>query len=214
MTTPRGHALAVHRRAFLVLGAAGGAAGLLAACGEALPEPSSDRDADLLSKALVGEENATSALDAAAKLAKGDELATVRELARQSSANAARVERSLADLETTPQGEFTPPAGGDLDAALEAAIEQTNAAIESYRIGAGLLTTEQLRGEAIELAIADGARLAMLNRMLGRNAAPVAFVTGGAEKPYEPSEASTTTTSTTETESATTTTDPTSGGGG
>jgi hypothetical protein len=172
------------RRGFLVLGAGGGAAALLAACGEDVPQSSPERDAELLSAALVAEENANAALGEALRLADGADRQTLRELGDQASANAARVQDALADRETTPEGEFTVPGGGDLDSALQAAVDQTNTAVDAYRLGAGQLTTENLRREAFELAVADGARLALLYGMLGQDEAPHAFVSG-TPNPYE-----------------------------
>jgi hypothetical protein len=192
---------ALRRRGFLALGAAGGAAGLLAACGKEVPEPSSDRDASLLSDALVGETNATSALGDAVKLAKGAEVETIKALRDQASENSNRVQAQLSKLNAQPSGEFQRATASSLDGALNTAIEQTDAAVEAYRTGAGLFTTEQLKSEAIQLAIADGARLAMLNQLLGKDEAPYAFVTGGTQPPYQSVEPETTTTSTTTTSS-------------
>jgi hypothetical protein len=190
------------RRGFLVLGAGGGAAALLAACGEDVPESSPERDTELLSNALVAEENSNAALGEAVKLAKGADQETLRELGKQASTNATRIQDALANLETTPEGEFSVPSGGNLDAVLEAAVEQTNAAVDAYRLGAGQLTTEDLRGEAIELAVADGARLALLYGMLGEPEAPHAFVSGTPD-PHE----------SIDTSSGAATTTSTSGGG-
>jgi hypothetical protein len=196
--------LALRRRGFLALGAAGGAAGLLAACGKEVPEPSSDRDVSLLSDALVAETNATSALGDAVNLAKGADVETIKALRDQASANADRVQSQLSKLNAQPGGEFQQQQASSLDDALNAAIEQTDAAVEAYRTGAGLFTTEELSSEAIQLAIADGARLAMLNQLLGKDEAPFAFVTGGTQQPTQSVEPESTTTSTTTTSTTTT----------
>jgi hypothetical protein len=188
---------ALRRRGFLALSAAGGAAGLLAACGKDVAEPSDDRDVSLLNDALVGETNATTALGDAVKLAKGTEVATIKALRDQATANADRVQSQLSKLNAESTGDFNPAQTSTLDDALNAAIEQTGAAVEAYRTGAGLFTTEELKSEAMQLAVADGARLAMLNQLLGKDEAPFAFVTGGTEHPYENTEDETTTTSTT-----------------
>jgi hypothetical protein len=197
MVSPRGHGPALRRRGFLALGAGGGAAALLAACGKEVTEPSSSTDVDLLNEALVAETNATSALGDAVKLAKGPDLEVVKKLRDQATEYANRVQGQLSKLKATPTGEFSPEQSDDLDAALNTAVEQTNAAIEAYRSGAGLLTTEELRAEAIELATGDGARLALLYGLLGRPEAPTPFVTGGPNPNVE----SATTTSTTDTTS-------------
>ena len=195
---------ALRRRGFLALGAASGAAGLLAACGKEVAEPSSDGDVSLLNEALVGETNATTALADATKLAKGTDAETIKALRDQATANADRVQSQLSKLNAESTGDFNPPQTSTLDAAINAAIEQTGAAVEAYRSGAGLFTTEDLKSEAMQLAIADGARLAMLNQLLGKDEAPFAFVTGGTEPPYESTEDETTTSTTSTTSSATT----------
>jgi rubrerythrin len=195
MVSPRGHGPALRRRRFLALGAAGGAAGLLAACGKQVTEPSSSNDVALLSDALVAETNATSALGDALKLANGADAEPVKELRDQATEYANRLQDQLSKLNATPTGEFSPERADDLDAALNAAVEQTNDAIEAYRSGAGLLTTEELRAEAIELATGDGARLALLRSLLGeRDLAPTPFVTGGSRPNIEPDTTSTTST--------------------
>jgi hypothetical protein len=198
---------ALRRRGFLVLGAAGGAAGLLAACGKEVPEPSSNRDVSLLSDALVGETNATSALGDAVKVAKGSELETIKALRDQASANSNRIQAQLSKLNAQPSGEFQQGTASSLDAALNTAIEQTDAAVEAYRTGAGLFTTEELKSEAVRLAIADGARLALLNQLLGKDEAPYAFVTGATQPPAQSVEPETTTTSTTTSTTSTTSTE-------
>jgi hypothetical protein len=197
MVSPRGHGPALRRRGFLSLGAAGGAAGLLAACGKEVTEPSSSNDVDLLNQALVAETNATSALGDAVKLAKGPDLEVVKKLRDQATEYANRVQDQLSKLNATPTGEFSPERSDDLEAALNAAVEQTDAAVEAHRSGAGVLTTEELRAEAIELAAGDGARLALLHGLLGRPEAPTPFVTGGPNPNVE--SATTSTTSTTST---------------
>jgi hypothetical protein len=212
MNLPRQpESFALRRRGFLALGAAGGAAGLLAACGKEVAEPSSDRDVSLLSDALVGETNATSALGNAIKFAKGDEVETIKALRDQASANADRVQSQLSKLNAQPTGEFQQPQASSLDDALNAAIDQTDAAVEAYRTGAGLFTTEELSSEAIQLVIADGARLALINQLLGKDEAPYAFVTGDTQAPSQSVEPETTTSSTT---SSTTSTSTTSNGEG
>ncbi|MFL5870332.1 MAG: hypothetical protein ACJ75R_04570 [Solirubrobacterales bacterium] len=216
MVSPRGHGPALRRRGFLALGAAGGAAGLLAACGQDVTEPSSSNDVELLSDALVAETNATSALGDGVKLAKGDDLEVVKELRDQATTNANRLQDTLSKLNANPTGEFSPERSTNLDDALNAAIDQTNAAIEAYRSGAGLLTTEDMRAEAIELAVGDGARLALLNGLLGQPEAPTPFVTGGAHPNIESdttSTASTTSSTSTSTSSSSTGTTSTGGGG-
>lgn len=196
---------AIRRRGFLVLGA-GGAAGLLAACGKEVAEPSSSRDVDLLNDALAGETNATSALEDAIKLAHGADLETIKALRDQASANADRVQGQLSKLNAASTGASNPPQASTLEDALNAAIDQTGSAVEAYRTGAGLFTTEELKSVAMQLVVADGARLAMLNELLGQDEAPYAFVTGGTEPPYQSVEPDTATSTTSTTSSTTTST--------
>jgi hypothetical protein len=220
MKSPRqpGDGPALRRRGFVALGAAGGAAAVLAACGKEVPEPSSDRDVSLLSDALVGETNATSALGDAVKLAKGGQIETIKALRDQASANSDRVQAQLSKLNAQPSGEFQHETADSLNVALNTAIEQTNGAVEAYRTGAGLLTTDDLKSEAIQLAIADGARLAMLRQLLNppQNEAPYAFVTGGTQPPVQSVEhetTSSTTSSTTSTDTGSSSTTSSGEGG-
>jgi hypothetical protein len=156
----------------------------LSACGTEVEEPSDERDIEILAAALVGEENAASALKVAQEQAGGEELATVRALAERAEANATRLQDLLADLDATPEGEFEIFDGGDLEAALHAASEQTDRAVAAYGRGAGQLT-EEFRADAFELIVSDGARLAVLAELLGTEPAPFAFVTGLDEKPQQ-----------------------------
>ncbi len=184
MNPPRNGGVRFRRRGFLALGGAGAAAAALSACGTELEEPNDERDIEILAAALVGEENAASALKAAQEEAAGAELETVRALANGAEANATRLQDLLAELNATPEGEFEIFDGAGLDAALHAATEQTNAAVAAYTRGAGELT-EDFRGDAIELSAADGARLAVLAELLGTEPAPFAFVTGLDVEPHQ-----------------------------
>jgi hypothetical protein len=172
----------IGRRAFLALGPAAVAAGGLAACGSEVEEPSGERDVELLSDALVGEENAASALGLAERDASAGEAGELKALREQASANAAKLQRELERLDATAEGEFEIARDGAL---LETAVEETNRAVEAYRLGAGQLSTEPLRRLAIEFATADGARLALLRELLDQEPAPTAFVTGGPGRPFQ-----------------------------
>jgi hypothetical protein len=178
----RQRGLEIGRRSFLVLGPAAVAAGALAACGSGVEEPSTERDVELLSDALVGEENAASALglvEAAADDAKAAEVEALRE---QASTNAAKLQRELERLDATAEGDFEIARD---DPPLQTALDETNRAVAAYRAGAGQLSTEPLRQMAIGFATADGARLALLGELLGIDPAPEAFVTGGPGRPFE-----------------------------
>ena len=214
MNAPRNGGPAIRRRGFLALGGAGVAAVAVSACGTEVEEPNDERDIEILAAALVGEENATSALKVAQEQASGSELETVRALADTADANATRLQDLLANLDATPEGDFKRFTTSDLEQSLHAATEETNRAVAAYARGAGQLT-EELRDDALELIVADGARLAVIAELLGTEAAPFAFVTGLDEKPHQTidddeddsgEETTTTTTGETTTESESTTT--------
>ena len=183
MNSPR-NGVPIRRRGFLALGGAGVAAAALSACGTEVEEPNDERDIEILADALVGEENAASALKAAQEEASGDDLAAVRRLAEAADRHATRLQDLLAELNATPEGEFDIFRGGDLDEALRRAGEETNRAVAAYARGAGQLT-EDFRADAMELMVADGARLAVLAQMLGTEPAPYAFLTGLDAEPHQ-----------------------------
>jgi hypothetical protein len=184
MNAPRNAAPAIRRRGLFALGGAGAAAVALSACGTELEEPNDERDIEILADALVGEENAASALKFAQDEASGDELEAVRALAAGAEANATHLQELLSDLDATPEGEFEIFRKGDLDAALRAATEHTNRAVAAYARGAGQLT-DDFRADALELIVADGARLAVIAELLGDEPAPFAFVTGLDAEPHQ-----------------------------
>ncbi|HEX2128808.1 MAG TPA: hypothetical protein VHF58_06285 [Solirubrobacterales bacterium] len=183
------NAVTVRRRGFFALGGAGVAAAALSACGTEAEEPNDERDIEIFAAALVGEENAANALKAAEREATGADADTVRALAQQAEDHATRLQELLADLDATPEGAFEILRDVSLDEALQAATDQTNHAVAAYARGAGQLT-EEFRADAIELAAADGARLAVLAGMLGADPAPFAFVTGREAEPHETVEGS------------------------
>ena len=194
---------AIQRREFIALGGAGVATAALAGCGSGVEEPSAGRDVELLGAALVGEENAAMALESAASSLSGGEAATVKALGESASKLAAELQDAIAALGDTPaEGEFGVDAGDGGDAALEAAVDSTNAAVQQYRLGAGQLSDEDLRASAFEWMSIDAVRLSTLYGLLGRQESPEAFVTGLDEQPYTTD--TSTTTSTTETETETT----------
>ena len=187
MDRPRKRGPGLRRRTFLALGPAGVAAGALAGCGTEVYEPSEERDVQLLSEALVGEENAGGALSVAS-FAAGAEASLLKELRDQASANAATLQKELDALGATAEGEFSVEGSKGREEVLKSAIEATDTAVAAYRLGAGELSTPALRRIAIELITADGARLALLNGMLGEDETPSAFVTGGKARPIESAE--------------------------
>ena len=149
MSDSRVGAIPIPRRDFFALGGAGIAVGALAGCGSNTEEPSESRDIELLTTALVGEENAATALQTAEGELKGEKLELVKALNSAASERAAELQDLVAQLrDTSPEGDFGVDGSGR-DAALEAAVEGTNAAIAAYRLGAGHFSTEELRNDAI-----------------------------------------------------------------
>ena len=210
--------LSIHRRGFLALGGGAVATGVLAGCGTEPEEPSEGRDAEILSEAVVGEENAAAALRQAASGAEGDDRETIDAMATAASDQAAALQQAAEGLGEAPAGDFdAESAGGD---PLATAVAATNQAVRAYRRGAGQFSTEDLRRSALEWMVSDGARLALLNGLLDQDLAPYAFVTGLEEPPLEfpedaddDEEEEATTTSTTSTESTSTTSTSTDPGG-
>ena len=202
----------IRRRGLFGLGGGAIAAGALAGCGTEVEEPSAGRDAKLLGEAVVGEENAASALQRAETEVEASERATVRAMREAASQQAAELQDAVEELGEAPSGEF----GADTDAdPLAAAVDSTNQAVAAYRLGAGQFSTEELRRQALEWMFADGARLALLHELLGDDPAPHPFVTGAEEKPLSfpdeddeetGDEDEATTTTTTDSEATTTTT--------
>ncbi len=205
-------ASAIHRRDFLALGGVAVAGVAIAGCGEGVEAPSASRDVELLSGALVGEENATTALQRAEAEVGAGETALVKALREQASGQAAELQDAVAELGDAPAAGDFGVEGSGRDGALRAALEATNAAVAAYRLGAGQFSEEKLKRSALEWISAGAVRLAAIRELLGEQPAPEPFVTGLDEKPLSnpdregDAEAESTTTETTET---TTTTSPT-----
>jgi hypothetical protein len=167
------------RRRLLAAGGAAGAASVLAACGASEEEArSSENDTEIGSAAAAAELTLQSAYDNGALSALAPDHKVLYE--RQSQ----RVTR-LGDLAGgLPSGAQTkPPANGSTSP--EQGIELAGQALAAYRAAAAELSTEEQRAAAFESFASLAADLAVLRAAVGEEPSPFAFVTGGAEEPYE-----------------------------
>ena len=171
------------RRHLITASAAGGAAAALAACGgDDSPEPSAERDTELLQQAL----------DAQATLLGVTRFAETQRLAGRIGAAVALFAEQAAD-HVDEISTLIEDAGGealveeseapDAESAVEAiAIALEDAVAAGHDIVADLSTVDSRR--TIYAVIADdAAQLAAVRGVLGEDQAPVAFVTGGSEPP-------------------------------
>jgi hypothetical protein len=195
----------VSRRGLLVLGGTGAAGAVLAACGE-----TADLRADASQGELTqGEFDAELALSSAYALAAGtrgsaDERSALDDFAAAAEKRADQLRAFAPD----PGTEVPAPDGGpDSAEALSAVARLANAAIAAHNAAAGLLDSIEGRALASSALAACAAELAAVNHFDGKPEAPNAFVTGGAQKPYEatdePDDSDSETTSTTESSSTT-----------
>jgi hypothetical protein len=190
--------LTVSRRGLFAIGGTGAAAAL-AGCGGATDERDDADDQAVLDSALESE----AALGATYDTLSGPEVSSGpgAQVLKRCQADSKKRQQELASLgasETT--GGDTGGAGSGLDPAVTSA----NAAIAAYRQGARLLGETGQRATCTSYLAQVAAELASLRGLIGEDQAPVAFVTGGAEKPFQA--AATTTTRTTSATTSTTST--------
>ena len=171
------------RRHLITASAAGGAAAALAACGgDDSPEPSAERDAELLQQAL----NAQATLLGVARFAETQRLAgrideAVALFAEQAADHVDEISTLIEDAggEALVEESQAPQA--------ESAVEAVGIALEDA-IAAGHdtvadLSTVDARRTLYAVIADDAGQLAAVRGFLGEDQAPVAFVTGGAEPP-------------------------------
>jgi hypothetical protein len=198
------------RRGLLVLGGTGAAGVALSACGKEVDPRAQGRDGELLATAADAEAALGSVYDGLATSSASDPaIAAFRDA---SSGRQDELQRLGAKTSGAPSDtEGNTVASADTAAAIAAA----STAIAAYREAAGLLSTTELRAPAIEFLTQVAAEQATLRGLAGDDQSPVAFVTGGKQKPYVASDVdgSTTTTSSTSTSSTTSTSTTTSEGG-
>lgn len=167
----------VSRRGFLVLGAAGAGGASLSACGSREDPREQGRDPELLAAALGAE----TAVQVAASAAAGEGSARARELvagiAEDSSMRAERLRR-LAESAGAARQQGV---GGGVDS-LTGAL---SASIAASRLGAGLLSTTELRSAVTANLVQNAAELAALRALAGDDPSPDSFVTGQAQQPFE-----------------------------
>jgi hypothetical protein len=194
--------LTVTRRGLLVIGGTGAAGVALAGCGEAT-EPREDASPEELTAAEAeAETNLSGAYVVAAQVTTGEQSATLERFAEAAKKRAVEFGQ--------PTSEPPAPDGGpDAPEALSACANLANAAIAAHLEAAGLLDEVEGRALASSSLAACAAELAAVRMFQREPAVPTAFVTGGAEKPYEstdePDSDDSTTSTTTDTDGTATT---------
>ena len=154
------------RRGFIALGGSGAAGLILASCGEEDDPRAEGSDDELLSAALGAETALQGAYNE-------DGLAGITPARAVISLQEERISE-LGELGAeTPEA---PEAGGDV-------VDASNAAIAAYRELAGVGSSTEVRAAGTR-GLAEIA--AVLAAVSAEDPAPTAFVTGGAEDPYEP----------------------------
>ena len=190
--------LTVSRRGLFAIGGTG-AAVVLTGCGSAVSERDDADDAEVLDGALEAE----AALGATYDGLSGPEVSSGpgAQVLKRCQADSKKRQAELSSLGASQ------PTGGDTAGAagsgLEPAVSSANAAIAAYRQGARLLGETQQRATCTSYLAQVAAELASIRGLFGEDQAPVAFVTGETQKPFEA--AATTTTSTTSTPTTSTT---------
>jgi hypothetical protein len=175
---------ALSRRGLFVAGGTGLAGVAIAGCGEEDEPREEGRDPELLAAALAAEEGLLTATDSTpGPLGPGgpDLLNAIREASskRQDELGSLASETATGTAESA-EAESDP--SGDEGDRLIAAFES---AIAAYREGAGLLSTTELRGTALEFLIQCAAEQAAVRSVLGEDPAPRAFVTGLDPEPFQ-----------------------------
>ena len=190
--------LTVSRRGLFAIGGTGAAA-VLTGCGSAVSERDDSDDTQLLDGALEAE--AALGAPTTASRAPRSHPDRVREVLKRCQADSKKRQAELSSLGASqPTGGDTAGPGGS---GLEPAVSSANAAIAAYRQGARLLGETEQRATSTAFLAQVAAELASIRGLFGEDQAPVAFVTGETQKPFEA--AATTTTSTTSTPTTSTT---------
>jgi rubrerythrin len=180
------------RRALLL--AAGGSAGVIAACGEGETGGASERelrerDLRLLGSALDLEYTVLAAYEAGTNLVRGRAAPTLAEVRDQERLHADRLERVIAER----GGRINPPktpeeyarafprlrSGRD---ALRFAVDLENASVRNYLEAMPFLSAPELRQTVAAMATSEAGHAALFRAELGRPPAPDAFVTGRSQK--------------------------------
>jgi hypothetical protein len=177
------------RRNVLRLAGAGGAAALLAGCGDG-EEPASReelarRDLRLVGRGLDLENTVIAAYAAGEGLLSDSALGSSRAIVSQEREHAARLERLVRDLGGRP----TPPKTDDEYArsfprlrgqrdALRFAVDVENMAVRFYIEALPKLSDPELRRLAASILTSEAEHAALLRAELGRQPVPDAFVTG------------------------------------
>ena len=156
------------RRGFIALGGTGAAGLVLASCGEEDDPRAEGRDGELLSAALGAETTLQGAYD-------DDGLAGI---------TPAKDVLSLQDERISQLGELGAEEAEAPD--VSDVVDASDAAIAAYRELAGLGSSTEVRAAGTQGVAEIAAVLAAINIEQRKDPAPNAFVTGGADDPYEP----------------------------
>jgi rubrerythrin len=170
---------------------AGGAAGLLAACGGgdgpggATREQLEARDLRLLGSALDMEHTVIAAYSAGAELLGDEARRHTRAIVAHERAHAERLTEAIEEMRGKPNPPRTPeeyrrafPALRSEDDVLRFAIDLENASVRLYNEALPKFSEPELRLLAAAIATTEAQHAALLRGDLGRPQVPDAFVTG------------------------------------
>ena len=179
-----------HRSGVLV-GAAGGSAMFLAACGDSAttpnavtgPDESDQADVEILNGALDLELLAVAAYKAGAGRLQGRMLEIVKRFLEQEQAHADGLAAAITDAGGQPnraKSSYDFPVMRSQTDVLRFAVDLENTAIAAYIDALPKLTKGDLRATAASIITNEAEHVAVLLEALGENPMPSAFVTGKA----------------------------------
>ena len=178
-------------RSGVLVGAAGGSAMFLAACGDDAttpnavtgPDESDQADVEILNGALDLELLAVAAYKAGAARLQGRMLEVVKRFLEQEQAHADGLAAAIEDAGGQPnraKSSYDFPAMRTQTDVLRFAIDLENTAIAAYIDALPKLTQGDLRATAASIITNEAEHVAVLLEALGQNPMPSAFVTGKA----------------------------------
>jgi len=178
-------------RSGVLVGAAGGSAMFLAACGDDAttpnavtgPDESDQADVEILNGALDLELLAVAAYKAGAARLQGRMLEVVKRFLEQEQAHADGLAAAIEDAGGQPnraKSSYDFPAMRTQTDVLRFAVDLENTAIAAYIDALPKLTQGDLRATAASIITNEAEHVAVLLEALGQNPMPSAFVTGKA----------------------------------
>ena len=178
------------QRSGVIVGAAGGPAMLLAACGGNAtpnvvtgPDESDQADVEILNGALDLELQAVAAYKTGAGRLSGSMLDFAKTLLEQEQEHADALAAAIKDAGGRPnraKSSYDFPTLRDQTAVLRFAVTLENTAIAAYIDALPKLTQGDLRATAASIITNEAEHVAVLLDALGENPMPTAFVTGTA----------------------------------